>query len=169
MSPAQATDRSTAVYAGSFDPLTYGHLDVIRRGSRLFDRVVVAVGTNPAKRYLLDAEHRARVVRQEVAALGNVSVDHFEGLLVDYCHRRGAGVILRGLRASTDFDFEFQIGLANRDMAPDVETVFLLTDPAHIFISSSLVKEIASNGGDVARYVPGAALQALTDALAAKR
>ncbi len=151
----------TAVYAGSFDPCTDGHLQVVRRASRLFGRVVLAVGTNPAKTYLLPHEERMQVLREVTADLPNVDVDRFEGLLVHYCQRIGAGVILRGLRASTDFDFEFQIGLANMDMAPEIETVFLLTDPSHIFISSSLVKEIASNGGDVSRYVPPRSLQAI--------
>lgn len=154
-----------AVYAGSFDPCTHGHLDIVRRASRLFDEVVIAVGTNPAKRYLLGSEDRIAVLREVTADLANVRVDHFEGLLVDYCRQIGAGVILRGLRASTDFDFEFQIGLANMDMAPAIETVFLLTDPKHIFISSSLVKEIAVNGGDVSRYLPPPALAAMLRAL----
>ncbi|MCK6507532.1 pantetheine-phosphate adenylyltransferase [Myxococcota bacterium] len=157
---------TTAVYAGSFDPLTHGHLHVVRRACTLFDQVVLAVGTNPSKRYLLDVEERQAVLRAETAELPGVRVEPFEGLLVDYCRRVGAKVILRGLRASTDFDFEFQIGLANMDMAPDLETVFLLTDPKHIFISSSLVKEIASNGGDVARYLPPTALAAMGRALA---
>lgn len=154
-----------AVYAGSFDPITLGHLDVARRAAQLFDRVVLAVGENPAKRYLLPLETRLSVVRSAVAGLDNVEVDVFQGLLVDYCRRREASVIVRGLRAVTDFEFEFQIGLANMDMAPSVETVFLLTDPKHIFISSSLVKEIASNGGDISRYVPADAAQALAGAL----
>lgn len=158
---------STAVYAGSFDPCTYGHIHVVRRASRLFDRVVLAVGNNPSKRYLLDTEQRMAVLRAETDGLDNVEIDRFEGLLVDYCRRVGATVILRGLRASTDFDFEFQIGLANMDMAPSIETIFLLTDPKHIFISSSLVKEIASNGGDVSRYVPPRALQAMLERLQA--
>lgn len=155
-----------AVYAGSFDPCTLGHLHVIRRGATLFGRVILAVGNNPSKRYLLPTEERVGVLQRVTADFPNVDVDRFDGLLVDYCRRVGARVILRGLRASTDFDFEFQVGLANQDMAPDIQTVFLLTDPAHIFISSSLVKEIASNGGDVSRYVPTAALEAMQARLA---
>ena len=164
--PTRLHRPTTAVYAGSFDPPTFGHLDVVRRACRMFDQVVLAVGTNPAKRYLLTAEERLLVLRAETEALPGVQVAPFQGLLVDYCRTLGAQVILRGLRASTDFDFEFQIGLANMDMAPDIETVFLLTDPKHIFISSSLVKEIAGNGGDVSRYVPPAALAAMHRALA---
>ncbi len=158
----------TAVYAGSFDPITLGHLDVARRASRMFDRVIVAIGENPNKRYMLPVERRVAVVQEAVRDLANVEVDVFRGLLVQYCQRRGAAAVVRGLRAVTDFEFEFQIGLANMDMAPEVETVFLLTDPRHIFISSSLVKEIASNGGDVSRYLPEPALRALTEALAAR-
>lgn len=154
-----------AVYAGSFDPVTLGHLDVIRRGAGLFDEVVVAIGHNPRKARLLDLDTRLSVLREVCAPLPNVRIDHFEGLLVHYCERIGAAAILRGLRAVTDFEFEFQTGLANMDMAPGIETVFLLTEPRHIFVSSSLIKEIASNGGPAARYLPAASWRALSAAL----
>ncbi len=154
-----------AVYAGSFDPVTFGHLDVIRRGCGLFDKVVVAVGENPNKRYLLSLDTRIRVLEEVTSALPEVEVTEFSGLLVQFCREVGAMAILRGLRAVSDFEFEFQIGMANRDMAPDIESIFLLTDPTNIFISSSLVKEIASNGGDVKRYVPVAAYEALMEKL----
>jgi pantetheine-phosphate adenylyltransferase len=154
-----------AVYAGSFDPVTLGHLDLIRRGHSLFDELILAVGQNPAKRYLLSTDTRIDVLSSCTGNLPNLRIDRFDGLLVNYCRRVGASVILRGLRAVTDFEFEFQIGLANQDMAPEIETMFLLTEPRHIFVSSSLIKEIAANGGDVSRYVPPAALTALTDAL----
>ncbi len=163
MEPKEEGPLSTrvAVYAGSFDPVTHGHLDVIRRGATLFDEVIVAIGHNARKQRTLPLEVRERVLREVTADIPRVRVDTFEGLLVDYCHRIGARVILRGLRAVTDFEFEFQTGLANMDMAPDVETVFLLTEPRNIFVSSSLVKEIAANGGDVTRYLPEPALTAL--------
>lgn len=154
-----------AVYAGSFDPVTLGHLDVVRRGTKLFDEVVVAIGHNVRKQRTLPLEVRERVLREVVADLPRVRVETFEGLLVDYCRQIGACAILRGLRAVTDFEFEFQTGLANMSMAPDVETVFLLTDPRHIFVSSSLIKEIAANGGDVSAYLPPAAWEALKVAL----
>jgi pantetheine-phosphate adenylyltransferase len=154
-----------AVYAGSFDPVTHGHLDVIRRGTKLFDVVIVAIGHNVRKQRTMSLSVRERVLAEVTADIPGVRVAVFEGLLVDYCRRVGAGAILRGLRAVTDFEFEFQTGLANMDMAPDIETVFLLTDPQNIFVSSSLVKEIASNGGDVSRYLPEAALVALQAAL----
>lgn len=155
-----------AVLAGSFDPITLGHLDVLARGCELFDEVVLACGNNPKKRYLLSLEERLSVLEQVTADMPGVRVDSFGGLLVDYCKQVGATIILRGLRAVTDFEFEFQIGLANRDMAPDIETVFLLAAPRHVFVSSSLVKEIHQNGGDVTRYVPPAALHAMEAAFA---
>ena len=155
----------TAVYAGSFDPVTVGHMDLVRRACGLFSKVILAVGANPSKRTLLATEERMAVLRECTADLPEVVVDSFEGLLVDYCKRVDAQAILRGLRAVSDFEFEFQIGLANMDMAPEIETVFLLTEPRNIFISSSLVKEIAINGGDVSRYLPGPAHAAVTRAL----
>ncbi len=155
-----------AVYAGSFDPITEGHLDLVRRATDLFDEVVLAVGHNAAKRYLLPLEERVAVVTESAAGIPRVRVDRFDGLLVHYCRRVGACAILRGLRAVTDFEFEFKIGLANMDMAPEVQTVFLLSEPSTIFISSSLVREIAANRGDVSRYVPPSALRALMAALA---
>jgi pantetheine-phosphate adenylyltransferase len=155
----------SAVYAGSFDPVTSGHLDVARRATRLFDRVILAVGENPKKRYLLPLEQRMELIRGATADHPQIEVDRFDGLLVDYCRRVGATSILRGLRPVNDFDFEFQIGLANMDMDPTLETVFLLAAPSHLFISSSLVKEIAGAGGDVRRYVPPAVEAALRAAL----
>ncbi len=153
--------RRVAVYAGSFDPITYGHVDLVDRARHLFDEVRIAVGRNPNKRNYLSLDARVEAIRASLAGMDHVVVDTFEGLLVDYCRRVGAHAILRGLRAVTDFEFEFQIGLANMDMAPNIQTVFLLTDPANIFISSSLVREILLNGGDVSRYVPAPALAAL--------
>jgi len=155
-----------AVYAGSFDPITVGHMDLVRRAAALFDRVVLALGTNPSKNYLLSMEERRELLEACASDMENVAVDVFDGLLIDYCRKTGANVILRGLRAVTDFEFEFQIGLANMDMAPDIETVFLLTEPKNIFISSSLVREIAVNGGDVQRYLPTPAYDALMRAIA---
>lgn len=154
-----------AVYAGSFDPVTYGHLDVIRRGATLFDEVIVAIGHNIRKSRTLSLETRLAVLRDAVRDLPNVRVDHFEGLLIRYCETIEATAILRGLRAVTDFEFEFQIGLANHDMAPNIQTVFLLSDPKHIFVSSSLIKDIAINGGDGSAYLPPFAWEALKTAL----
>jgi pantetheine-phosphate adenylyltransferase len=162
------TPPKVAVYAGSFDPITLGHLDLVRRGAGLFDELVLAIGHNTNKRYLLGLSQRLQILRESVADIPNVRVDFFEGLLVDYCKRIEAGVILRGLRAVTDFEFEFKIGLANRDMAPQIQTVFLLTSPEYLFVSSSLIREIATHGGDVSRYVPAPALEPLLTALRQK-
>lgn len=144
--------------------MTIGHIDIIRRGSALFDGLVVAVGNNPAKRYFFDMDERVRLMEEAVVDLPNVRVVSFSGLLVDASKEHGAELILRGLRALSDFDIEFRNGLANRDLA-GIETVFLLTDPDNIFVSSSLVKEIATNGGDVSRYVPAGVLAAIQERL----
>lgn len=156
-----------AVYAGSFDPLTNGHVDIVQRGARLFDEVVVAVGHNVRKQRTIPLDVRLAVLREVLDPVGNVRVDHFEGLLVDYCRRVGATVILRGLRAVTDFEFELAPGLANRDMAPDIETVVLFADSRHAFVSSSLIKEIALHGGPADRYLPAASWSALKAAIRA--
>jgi pantetheine-phosphate adenylyltransferase len=155
------SDYRHAVYAGSFDPVTLGHTAIIERAARLYDRVSVSIGVNPHKRGLFTTEERAGLLRDALSGLGNVEVDTFGGLLIDHCARIGAGVIVRGLRLLTDFEYEFQLGLANRDLAPQVETVYLMTEAKHVYVSSSLVKEIAQNGGDCARYVPPAVAAAL--------
>jgi pantetheine-phosphate adenylyltransferase len=154
-----------AVYAGSFDPMTMGHLGLARRGATLFDEVILAIGENPSKRYLLDFKQRTQLARAATADIPNIRVTRFSGLLVDYCRSVGAGAILRGLRTASDFHFEYQIGVANMDMAPDIETVFLLGSPENLFISSSLVKEIAAGGGDVSRYLPAPILDPVLKAL----
>ena len=150
-----------AVYAGSFDPVTEGHMDLAVRALSLFDRVILAIGHNPAKSYHLPLAVRKEVLEECVHQHERISVDVFNGLLVDYCRQIDASAILRGLRAVSDFEFEFQIGLANMDMAPEVQTVFMLSEPRNIFISSSLVREIMANGGDIQRYVPEPAYAAL--------
>jgi pantetheine-phosphate adenylyltransferase len=154
-----------AVLAGSFDPITLGHMDVLRRGLALFDEIIVAIGNNPRKSYCLDLDTRVGILKACTADLEGVKVDSFDGLLVEYCQAVSAKAILRGLRAVSDFEFEFQIGLANKNMAPEVETVFLLSSAENIFLSSSLVKEIALNGGDVSSYVPTPVLRPLLSAL----
>jgi pantetheine-phosphate adenylyltransferase len=150
-----------AVYAGTFDPLTLGHVDVASRAARLFDELIVAVGHNPGKQRLLSLETRLEVLREDLGAVSGVRVDHFTGLLVDYCRSVGAGVIVRGLRDVPDFGFESQLCHANRDMAPEIETVFVLCDPKLGFVSSSLVKEIAAAGGPAERYLPAASARAM--------
>jgi pantetheine-phosphate adenylyltransferase len=137
-----------AVYPGSFDPLTNGHLDVLQRAARLFDKVVIAVAKNDAKHPLFTMEERRRLVAEVVADMPNVEADQFDGLLVDYVSNQGATVIVRGLRAISDFEFEFQLALMNRKLNEQVETVFLMPKDTYSFLSSRMVKEIARLGGD---------------------
>jgi pantetheine-phosphate adenylyltransferase len=148
----------SAIYAGSFDPVTLGHVDVIERAARLFDVLVVAVGNNPAKTTWFTLDERMTLVAAAVRHVSNARVTAFSGLLLEAARQEGANVILRGLRAFSDFEIEFRNGLANRDLA-GIETLFLLTEPRNIFVSSSLVREIASHGGDFDRYVPAAAVE----------
>ena len=146
-------ERRIAVYPGSFDPMTLGHLDILERAAGLFDRVVVAVGQHPSKRGYFPPDVRRVLAEKSTAHLPNVSVEGFSGLVVDFCREQGATVIVRGLRATGDFESEFQMALANRELAPRVETVFLVPRPDRMFVSSSLVREIASHGGNFERYV----------------
>jgi pantetheine-phosphate adenylyltransferase len=150
-----------AIYAGSFDPPTNGHLDLARRASILFPRVVVALGQHPIRSALFTVDERLELLRRVCAPIPNVEVALFDGLLVDYARRIGARIIVRGLRAATDFEYELQIAHANADLAPDVDTVFLPTRTNYGFISASLVREIASHGGDVSRYAPPEVCDAL--------
>ncbi len=145
-----------AVYPGSFDPPTLGHLDVVERAARLFDRLVVAVGRNSSKRPLLSVEDRCEGLSRSVAHLENVTVDAYEGLTVDYVERVGARAIVRGLRATADFEYEYQTTLVNRRLRHEVETVFLMTSPELGYLSSSIVREVALLGGDYAGMVPPA-------------
>jgi pantetheine-phosphate adenylyltransferase len=150
-----------AIYPGSFDPITNGHVDILRRSLALFDRVIVAIAENVRKQPLFSTAERAEMVRKSLGSEPRVEVDSFTGLLVEYAHRRGARVIIRGLRAIADFEYEFQFAHMNRHLAPDVETVFLMTSDDSFYVSSSLVKEVAAMGGDISRIVPPAVVQAL--------
>jgi pantetheine-phosphate adenylyltransferase len=164
---------TVAVYPGSFDPITNGHLDVIGRAAKVFDRVVVGVLANPRKQPLLSADERVAVIRDALAASGvvaeRVTVDTFDGLTVEFCRRIGAAIIVRGLRTISDFETELQLAHNNRRLAPDVDTVFFVTAVEHGYVSSSLVKEIASFGGDVSEMIPQAAVAALASAVARRR
>ena len=151
----------TAIYAGSFDPLTQGHIDIVKRGQKLFDRVIVAVGVNTAKDALFTHDERLDILENCLADLERVRVATFSGLLIEFAREQKACAIIRGLRAVTDFDYEFQIGLANMDLDRNIETVFFLTEPKNIFVSSSLVKEIARFGGKTSRYMAPYAEKAL--------
>jgi len=151
-----------AVCAGSFDPFTEGHLDVVHRGLAMFDRIVVAVAHNPKKQAEFSVEERVALIRDSVGDVGGrVEVDTFEGLVVEYAKRKGAVALLRGLRAVSDFEFEFQMASMNRRLAPELQTVFLMAAEDHFYVSSSLVKEVAMLGGDVAGHVPPAVEVAL--------
>ena len=149
------TERPTrlGLFPGTFDPITNGHLDIIRRGRRLFDVLVVAVGDNPEKHSLLDAQERAAIIREVVADMDNVRVEIFQGLTVDLARRLGATAIIRGLRNTTDLHFEFQVALTNR-VVTGIETVFVITGTEWAFTSSSLIRQIAAMGGDVSAMVP---------------
>ena len=160
---SEGPDRTSlvAIYPGSFDPITNGHVDILRRALALFDRVIVAIAENVRKQPLFSTAERAEMVRKSLGIEPRVEVDSFSGLLVDYAHKRGARVIVRGLRAIADFEYEFQFAHMNRHLAPDVETLFLMTSDDSFYVSSSLVKEVAANGGDISRIAPPAVVEAL--------
>ncbi|MGE3308785.1 MAG: pantetheine-phosphate adenylyltransferase [Limisphaerales bacterium] len=155
-----------AICPGSFDPITNGHLDVIQRAARLFDKVIVAVSVNQPKGPLFSVRERVEMARLAAVHLPNVEADTFSGLLVDYVARRGAHAVVRGLRAVSDFEFEFQLALMNRKLNEQVETIFMMPRESYTFLSSRLVKEIASLGGDVGEFVPPPVLEALRKRLA---
>jgi pantetheine-phosphate adenylyltransferase len=157
---------TTAIYPGSFDPITLGHIDVIGRAAGVFEKLVVGVLVNPKKSPLLELDARISVIREAIAEelpdiAGRVEVDGFDGLTVDYARRLGAGFIVRGLRAVSDFESEMQMAHTNRKLYPDVDTVFFMTALEHAYLSSSLVKEIAAFGGDVSQMIPAAAIRRL--------
>lgn len=142
------------VYPGSFDPVTVGHMDIIRRSAELFDQVIVAVLHNPSKRGCFPLETRMRLIRKACEGMDKVRVDAFDGLLVDYVRAKNAQVVVRGLRAISDFESEFQMAQVNHQILPSMETLFMMTLPEHAYISSSVVRELAAFGGDVRPFVP---------------
>ena len=146
--------KKTAIYPGTFDPVTYGHIDVLKRASGMFDKVYVSVAGSTGKNTLFNAEERAGLLRKIAGNMKNVTVECFEGLLVDYAKKKKAGVIIRGLRAISDFEYEFQMALTNRKIAPGIETVFLMPNEKYSYLSSTFVREIAKYGGDVSAFVP---------------
>ncbi|MCP4448432.1 MAG: pantetheine-phosphate adenylyltransferase [Myxococcales bacterium] len=153
---------SLAVYPGTFDPITNGHVDILLRSLALFDKVIVAIATNPNKKTLFDLKERKKFIREALGDIGErVEFAHNDGLLVDYCRNRGATTIVRGLRALADFEYEFQLAHMNRRLAPGIDTVFFMTDECNHYVSSSLVKEVASFGGDVSGLVPTSVAVAL--------
>ncbi len=152
-----------AVYPGSFDPITNGHLDLIQRALRVFDHIVVAVATNAFKQSLFTIEERMEMIRESLKDYPQITIDSFEGLLVNYAKRQKARAVLRGLRAVTDFEYEFQLAMMNRRLEPEVETVFLMTGLRWVFLSSSILKEAAVHGGNIEGLVPEIVLQKLRE------
>ena len=150
-----------ALYPGTFDPPTNGHIDLIQRGSKLFEHLTVAILKNPVKNPLFTVEERVEMLKESTAALGNVSVDTFDGLMVDFARQLGATAVLRGIRAISDYEHEFQMALMNRRMAPEIETVFLQPAGRYSFVSSRMLKEVFSFGGDVSGLVPPNVLKRL--------
>ena len=160
---------TVAIYPGSFDPMTHGHLSIIRSGLVVFDKLIVAVLRNPRKEALFTVEERVEMIREELAGAGDVEVDSFDGLLVEYCRRKNVRVVLRGLRAVADFEYELQMANMNRHLNTEVETVFLMANDAYFYVSSNLVKEAARLGGDVHRLVPPGVARRMAERLGPPR
>ncbi|HLC79459.1 MAG TPA: pantetheine-phosphate adenylyltransferase [archaeon] len=158
-----------AIYPGTFDPFTNGHLDVIKRGRKLFDSLVVAVASNPKKKPLFSSKERVEMIKESLGKIEGVWVVEFDSLLVDFAKKEGAGVVLRGLRETSDFPFEFQHAIVNRLLDRGIETVFVMTNPEHFYITSSIVKEVAEYGGDISSFVPSAVHKALEKKLHHKK
>ena len=159
---------SKAVYAGTFDPMTFGHVDVATRAAHVFDHLTVAVAEDPRKTLMFSTAERLELARATLAHLKNVEVVSFGGLLVDWARQRGIHTLIRGLRAFSDFEYEFQMALTNRKLAPDIETMFLMPNEDFSYVSSSMVREIASLGGDAAKFVPPVVAAALQKKMAKK-
>ena len=153
----------SAIYAGSFDPLTIGHVSIVERGLRIFDEVIIAVASNIRKQPIFEVEERVAFIEEQFASEPRVLVEAFDGLLVDLARDRGAAALLRGLRGPGDFEYEAQMVHMNRHLAPNVETVFVVAEHGEDFVSSSLIKEVARFGGDIAAFVPSHVLQPLLD------
>lgn len=150
-----------AIYAGTFDPLTLGHMDLVERGANIFDKLLLAVAVSTPKATLFSVEERVEMMREVCKELCNVEVMIFDGLLVEFARRKGVYVLLRGLRAYSDFEYEFQMALTNRKLAPEVETLFLMPKETHSYVSSSTVKQVAALGADTSDFVPGLVVSAL--------
>lgn len=148
--------KKVAVFPGSFDPFTIGHEAIIRRAMSLFDEIIIAVGANVLKKNYYSLETREKMIKKVFENDTRIKVDHYEGLTVDFCKKKNAGFLLRGLRTAADFEFERAIGQVNKAMAPGIESVFLLTVPEHSFINSTIVRDIIRSGGDASKFVPGA-------------
>jgi len=150
-----------ALYPGTFDPPTNGHIDLIQRGARLFDHLIVAILVNPVKNPLFTIEERIEMLKEATSSMGNVSIATFDGLMVDFARQQGVSAVLRGIRAISDYEYEFQMALMNRRLAPEIETVFLQPAGRYSFVSSRMVKEVFSLGGDVTGLLPPSVLKRL--------
>ena len=143
-----------AIYPGSFDPITYGHLDILKNASDIFDKVIIAVAHNGAKTGFLTIDERVKIIKESITDIPNVEVDAFEGLTIEYAKKHGANILIRGLRAVSDFEFEMQLSQTNSALCEEIKTVFLTTKPEYNFISSTTIKEILNNNGDISKFVP---------------
>ena len=152
-----------AVYPGTFDPVTYGHIDIIKRASRIFDKVIVAVAHNPQKEVLFSVDERIDMLKDAIKGMKNVKVDYFKGLVVNYVKSKGSNVMIRGLRMISDFEYEFQMALTNRKLAGSIETIFMMPHEDYSYVSSKLIKEAASLGANVEKFVPKKAALALKE------
>ena len=151
-----------AIYPGSFDSITKGHLDILKNASGIFDKVIIAVARNGEKKGLLSTEERVELIKKSIEGLDNVEVDAFEGLTIEYAKKRGAEILIRGLRAVSDFEYEMQLSQTNSALCDEIKTVFLTTKPKYNFISSSTIREILQNNGDISKFVPQAVNEYLT-------
>ena len=151
-----------AIYPGSFDPITKGHLDILKNASGIFDKVIIAVARNGEKKGFLSTEERVELKKKSIEELDNVEVDAFEGLTIEYAKKRGAEILIRGLRAVSDFEYEMQLSQTNSALCDEIKTVFLTTKPKYNFISSSTIREILQNNGDISKFVPQAVNEYLT-------
>ncbi len=151
-----------AIYPGSFDPITKGHLDILKNASGIFDKVIIAVAHNGEKKGFLSTEERVELIKKSIEELDNVEVDAFEGLTIEYAKKRGAEILIRGLRAVSDFEYEMQLSQTNSALCDEIKTVFLTTKPKYNFISSSTIREILQNNGDISKFVPQAVNEYLT-------
>ncbi len=146
--------KNIAIYPGSFDPITYGHIDLIKRALRIFDKVIIAVAHNPEKGVLFSVKERVEMIKKVTATLKGVSVEDFDGLLLDYAKKKGVSVIIRGLRMISDFEYEFQMALTNRKLDDSIETIFMMPSESFSYLSSRLIKEVVALGADVKEFVP---------------
>ena len=154
-------EEKIAIYPGSFDPVTKGHIDILDRASKMFDKVIIAVLKNNDKKSLIPVEDRVNLIKEAIQEIKNTEVDSFDGLTVEYARKKGAKFLIRGLRAVSDFEYEMQLSQANMSIAPDIGTVFLITKPKYNFISSGIVKEVASYGEDVSKFAPNCVVEYL--------